>query len=321
MDKFLSCDWGTSSFRLRLVDTSTLKIICSISGTDGIAVTYQRWLQENGKENERFSFFRLFLVDQIKKLASVVDEDLQGIPLVISGMASSSIGMKELPYRELPFKSDGSDIVVQTTGPGESFPHELIIISGAKTGDDVLRGEETLVIGAEVSQSDYESIYILPGTHSKHVRVVNGEAVSFKTYLTGEFFDLLSTKSILANSVERTQLPVEDFDEFFNRGIRDGSSANLLNIVFHVRTNQLFRKNSPSENYHYLSGLLIGSELNDLDDSKAGSIVLVAAESLRRQYELGLRLLSPGANLKFIDADEALVKGQLRICEAIGKHQ
>ena len=319
MDKFLSCDWGTSSFRLRLVDASTMSVIYAVSGTDGIAVTYQRWLKESGKEDDRFSFFRLILTDHLGSLAAAANDDLQGLPLVISGMASSSIGMMELPYRELPFKSDGSDIIVQATSACESFPHELIIISGAKTGDDVLRGEETLVIGAEALRTNRESTYILPGTHSKHVQVVNGQAVSFRTYLTGEFFDLLSTQSILKNSVEKT-LPDERFDESFTRGIREGSSANLLNIVFHVRTNQLFRKNSPSENYHYLSGLLIGSELSDIDDSATGGIVLVAGKNLRRQYELGLRLLSPHATMQFMDADEALVRGQLRICQALEKY-
>ena len=39
-----------------------MKVVSAVAGTEGISVTYQRWLNENGKENERFSFFQVFLL-------------------------------------------------------------------------------------------------------------------------------------------------------------------------------------------------------------------------------------------------------------------
>jgi 2-dehydro-3-deoxygalactonokinase len=83
--------------------------------------------------------------------------------------------------------------------------------------------------------------------------------------MTGEFFDLLTTHSILAASVSAGG----DFEQAENRdsfleGVKCGQTANLLHASFLVRTNQVLKKMPPQQNYHYLSGLLIGAELKDI---------------------------------------------------------
>ena len=40
---FLSCDWGTSPFRLRLVERASLKILAEESSKEGNADTAERW--------------------------------------------------------------------------------------------------------------------------------------------------------------------------------------------------------------------------------------------------------------------------------------
>ncbi|HET9280050.1 MAG TPA: 2-dehydro-3-deoxygalactonokinase, partial [Flavitalea sp.] len=90
---------------------------------------------------------------------------------------------------------------------------------------------------------------------------------------------------------------------------------NLLNTVFHVRTNQLFDINTKAQNYHYLSGLLIGAELKDLQDSSE-FVFLVSGDSLKKNYEQAIGILGL-RNLICINADKALVKGQLRIYKSI----
>ena len=316
MDKFLSCDWGTSSFRLRLVNVADAEVCKEIFTADGIANTHQRWLKETGLRQDRLFFYLEYLLEQIMKLGEEAQMDLAGLTVILSGMASSSIGMLELPYKELPLKIDGSDIPTHSIERSPKFPHQVIIITGARTGDDVLRGEETLLIGCEIPDRTERSLYIFPGTHSKHIQVVKGEAVSFKTYLTGELFDLLSTKSILSNSVERNDIPDEQEYDFFRRGIKEGSSGNLLNVVFHVRTNQLFDKNSRTANYHYLSGLLIGAELKDIQNP-SDSIFLVSGDSLKKNYEQGFEILGFRNSFQFINAGKALVWGQLSIFQSL----
>jgi 2-dehydro-3-deoxygalactonokinase len=194
MDRFLSCDWGTSSFRLRLIKTDKLTVLAEEVNADGIADIYKEWTQSGKDENERLLFYKCCLGKQIVRLEDRVGYALNEMPVLLSGMASSSIGMIELPYKELPFKVDGSDIDHRMIPASAQFSHDLFIISGARTSDDVLRGEETMLIGSEYEDNDMERVFIFPGTHSKHIYVHKGVATHFKTYMTGELFNLLARK-------------------------------------------------------------------------------------------------------------------------------
>lgn len=317
MDVFLSCDWGTSSFRLRLIQTEGLLILAEEVNDDGIAEIFKRWTVEKKSERERLPFYQSYLHGQIKKLEDRTGYSLHELPLLISGMASSSIGMMELPYKDFPFKADGSDLNVRIIESSEHLPNKQFMISGAKTNDDVLRGEETLVVGCNVETRD-ESVYIFPGTHAKHIQVRNGIATHFKTYMTGELFDLLSTKSILSNSIATEDTDNADVvTSHFEKGILEGASSNLLNCVFHVRTAALFKKHTYLENYQYLSGLLVGAELRDLAQHPPRALILVSGKKLERKYTQGLTLLGLQKNLECKNADAALIEGQACIYKAI----
>jgi 2-dehydro-3-deoxygalactonokinase len=231
-------------------------------------------------------------------------------------MASSSVGMTELPYREVPFRTDGSDLSITRFAAGDDFPHEIILVSGARTSDDVMRGEETQLAGCDV-QPTGSAIYIIPGTHAKHVHIRNGVAVDFKTYMTGEFFELLARKSILSASVslENNNGPLQN-PRVFAEGVRQARLSNVLHAAFLVRTNQIFQKMSAPDNLDYLSGLLIGAELKDLHPDPGQRIVLVGGEKLVPRYETALRILGIGSSqLDLVDADLALIRGQQKILD------
>src|SRR5688572_748560 len=101
--QFLSCDWGTSSFRLRLLSTGSLETLAKIKNDRGV-----RTLNESSKTRAigRPEVFAGVMRQSLKDLAA--RHPLNGAPLVISGMASSTIGWKELPYAKTPFPLDGS---------------------------------------------------------------------------------------------------------------------------------------------------------------------------------------------------------------------
>ncbi len=61
----------------------------------------------------------------------------------------------------------GSDLHVKIIGASDEFKHEILLISGAKTSSDVMRGEETQLAGCEKVNDKEERIFIFPGTHSK----------------------------------------------------------------------------------------------------------------------------------------------------------
>lgn len=295
MKYFLSCDWGTSSFRLRLVED--LKVIAEERSGNGIAGTYQQWQQSSSPREE---FFAAIINRQIDVLSERTGIQLQEVPVVLSGMASSSIGMVELPYKELPFSQSGSDLTVHVFG-------RFIVISGACSGDDVMRGEETKVAGCVSSLPD-TALMLMPGTHNKHIVVKGGQVVRFKTFMTGEFFDLLSTHSILAASVNNEgMLDDPACRDCFKSGLQAGQSQNLLHAAFMVRTNQLLKKVPPAYNSFYLSGLLIGAELKEVPSNTP--VFLVAGPLHIPLYTLACQILGIHVGA-VIDADEALIRGQ-----------
>ena len=313
-DMFLSCDWGTSAFRLRLVETGALTTLAEVSSNEGIANVFKQWQQNS--VGDRLPFYLTVIQKHINLLEQKLDISVENIPLIISGMASSTIGMLELEYKELPFSVDGSDLNVQRIETHNNFNHCIFLISGVKSDSDVMRGEETQLVGclAQTAEKADEQIVLLPGTHSKHVLIKKGIAVEIKTYMTGEFFDLLSQKSILSVSVESGgDLSRRKNLQSFIKAISESQKINLLHGSFRVRTNQLFEMLDKEQNYYYLSGLLIGSELQDLLKHSAVPIILVGNSSLMPLYSQALKTLLPKINVISENSERAIVKGQFII--------
>lgn len=130
---------------------------------------------------------------------------MQGIPILLSGMASSSIGIRELPYAQLPASLNGENLIIENISSNLELQNEVFLISGLEKPGDVMRGEETQAIGWKYSSFDASSncVLIVPGTHSKHITICDDRIVDFKTFMTGEIFELLTSHSILSDSVQR----------------------------------------------------------------------------------------------------------------------
>jgi 2-dehydro-3-deoxygalactonokinase len=316
MQKFFSCDWGTSSFRLRLIDTNAWTIVDEVTGNQGIAATHTSW---KNSEVERTAFYTNFLAAQIDTIKNKAGNP-GNIPVLISGMASSTLGIRELEYAPLPFSADGSSAITVNLPSSADFPHTLFLISGVSTDSDVMRGEETQWIGCmeKMSSSQMEEmLFIFPGTHSKHVYVNSGFMRSFKTFMTGEIFELLSTHSVLKNSVESASYHEEPaYVDHFKAGVDAASQSSILHNAFMVRTNQIFNKLSKKQNYFYLSGLVIGTELQAIDKSFEGKKILAAGKAMSDYYRIALEQLDLAKNLVVLspaDLDLAVIKGQLII--------
>jgi 2-dehydro-3-deoxygalactonokinase len=313
LKEFLSCDWGTTSFRIRLVESPSCNVLAEESSTQGISSVYESWQQSGHPVEKRFSYYQEILEGHITKIENAAGKSLADIPVIISGMASSTIGMIELPYSELPFSTDGIGLNIKII-PQSQSGHELTIISGVKSDTDIMRGEETKIVGvAEGLSQNFEHLFILPGTHPKHALVASSKVIGFHTFMTGEFFKLLSEKSILSHSVELNDefyLPINR--TAFEMGVIDGRQGNLLHSSFMVRTNVILNRLSKTENYFYLSGLLIGTELRDIVQSDSTQVNLIADKRMYEYYSAALEI-SGISSFTHYDADKAFVRGQYNI--------
>ncbi len=303
MDRFLSCDWGTSSFRIRLVDAVKRQTSSEVKTNDGIADTHQQWLATGRPESERIDFYRKKLAEAISRLSGDIAKNM---PVIISGMASSNIGLAELPYQEFPFSWDLTKFPVKKINEDEKFSHPLYLVSGFKTDQDVMRGEESLLLGCDIPDDD-EKIFIFPGTHSKHVFVKNKTGVNFKTYMTGEIFSLLAEKSILRHAVKKGT-----DEKSFSYGFKAGLENNLLHEAFMVRARQLLQHTNLVSGYQFLSGLLIGAELGQLKGTHC-PVYVVCSESLKHAYLTGLEFMELGSEIFYLNDDEMLLRAHSKI--------
>lgn len=300
MENFLlSCDWGTSSFRLKLVNVHTRTLIEEVSSeTEGISYVYKNWKEcfEREKTGRR-SFYLNKLKRNIELLANKVSFPLTHIPVIISGMACSSIGIKELPYASLPFPLDGSTAIIHTLPVTDHFPYKTCLISGISSEKEVMRGEETQIMGLsamhDVTHDKVTTTYVFPGTHSKHIEILDGKIIAFRTYITGELFNMLRNYSILSDSVltpENEENLYQSDRDAFCLGVEQSKESNLLNTLFSVRINHLFKQLSRKENFFYLSGLLIGTELTAFS-KKDRPIVLCSSGKIYSLYCLAIKEL------------------------------
>ncbi len=288
---FVSCDWGTTRFRLRWIEDGRPR---------AEAVTDEGTARLAAETGDRAGVFRAALGRGLERLGAP-----GALPVVISGMAGSSIGWKELSYARLPFPLDGSGAVWDEVERG------VYLLSGLRSDADVMRGEETEVLGAAAGLPGESAIFILPGTHSKHVETAGGAIAGFRTFMTGELFEVLGRHSVLRHSVD----PEAEFlSGAFSEGARESRRGPLPATLFRVRTRQVLDRRPPAENASYLSGLLVGAELAALEGERR-PIHLCAAGRLREAYEAGAREL--GLPLRTLPSEGLAARGQEMVLERI----
>ncbi|WP_199098773.1 2-dehydro-3-deoxygalactonokinase [Dyella sp. ASV21] len=210
------------------------------------------------------------------------------------GMVGSRHGWLEVPYAALPADLDRLSAGLGTLQAADGAPVHIVPGVHDAQAPDVMRGEETQVLGALSQQPDRaaHSIWILPGTHSKWVSVQDGCITAFHTAMTGELYALLRHQSILGTGVSDGVSSTQAFE----RGVcaaRDSGSQGALSRLFTARALMLDGSLSPDEVPDYLSGLLIGEELRSqltvLRELPGESLQLIGEPELCERYQRAAR--------------------------------
>jgi 2-dehydro-3-deoxygalactonokinase len=299
--QFAAVDWGTSSFRLWLIGEGNVILGESRSG--------------EGMTTARESGFPAVLEHHLGKVDAPAD-----IPVIVCGMAGAKQGWVEAGYIDVPAKlSSIPDKAVKVEGQSR----DIRILPGLAQRDphaaDVIRGEETQLLGCSQSMKSSDCLVAMPGTHSKWVRIVRDEALGFATFMTGELFDAISKHTILSHSLK-------DSPGF------DGADPAFTNAVFsafrepQLATNRLFSgvrargllfSITNVEAEATLSGTMIGLELAGALHSapKDTPVILVVSGKLRGLYEAAFHRV--GRTFSTIDADEAVRQGLTQSARAI----
>ena len=181
------------------------------------------------------------------------------LPVLACGMVGSRNGWQEVPYLDTPTGVERlAQQLTRLTTPGG---HALYLIPGLRDPQrpDVMRGEETQIAGV-LARAPATTRLLLPGTHSKWVRLSDGIVTGFATVMTGELYGLLRQHSILGAALPEAR----DDEQAFHRGVTaalDSAAAGGLSRLFSARALMLDGALDPASVADYLSGLLIGEEL------------------------------------------------------------
>ncbi len=238
----IAVDWGTSNFRAFLLDAE---------GT-----ILETRFAKRGLLHVPHGDFAAVLKQQIGDCC----KDNPHIPIVMCGMVGSRQGWIEAPYLMCPVTLNNLAAGLQKV-PGQN---NTWIIPGLRIDYpdgrvDVMRGEETQILGCLTADIQTPQIFCLPGTHSKWAWIESGKLQHFSTCMTGEMFNLLFKRSILGKPSQRPNLNVRAFYEGLAWAERP---EGFLSQLFQVRTQMLAGKLLPEGIHSFLSGLLIAHEIS-----------------------------------------------------------
>jgi len=242
------------------------------------------------------------------------------LPVVMSGMVGSKLGWKEVTYLATPLALDE---LARHLSPVEA-PFAAAIVPGVRFDDpaapDVMRGEETQILGALQALDCDHGVFLLPGTHSKWAIVEGRQLVAFRTYMTGEIYGLLRSHGTLGQLMEGEAA----HDSAFPRGVKRafaGESEDLLHGLFGVRALGLLGHLPRPDLAGYLSGLLIGTEMRSglawlAAQGRSRRAVAIGSPGMLKSYRIAAGLC--GLELTRLNGDDVTPGALLTIARSAG---
>ncbi|MEM6666669.1 MAG: 2-dehydro-3-deoxygalactonokinase [Pseudomonadota bacterium] len=290
-------DWGTTRFRLWLVDAAG-HVVLERQSADGL-------------DAGRARGFETILEEQLGAVGAP-----EGLPVVLCGMVGSRQGWVEAPYLSAPAALD------HIAASAVTIPHKsrnirlLPGISQLDPAPDVMRGEETQLLGLP-EEVQTQALVCLPGTHSKWAHLSGGRLTRFLSIMTGEIFAILSEHSILRHSMPRQDAATAMDDGVFRAGVCDALAAPQAGFgpLFGLRASSLLTDTTAAQSRARLSGLLIGAEIAAARHQFAGTmntvpLMLVVSGPLAALYEMAFDVA--GLTPTLHDADTLVRGGMLR---------
>lgn len=285
--EWIAVDWGTSHLRAWAMQGE--RVIAQAVSQDGMSRTA-------GGD------FQAALLALIKDWLPEKPVDV-----IACGMVGARQGWVEAPYSAVPSEPIP---VVPFRVPNTDPRIRAFVVPGLKQNSppDVMRGEETQIAGFLSAHQNWDGVICLPGTHTKWAQISAGEVVSFRTFMTGEMFDLLCGQSVLRHSID------DGWDEasFIDAAADTLSKPEQLAArLFGLRAADLLHGQNKNIAHASLSGFLIGAELAASRPYWLGQqLAVIGSESLTKAYATALQ--QQGALVETVDATATTLAGLAR---------
>jgi 2-dehydro-3-deoxygalactonokinase len=292
---YIAGDWGTSQLRLYLCDAAN----------NVLETRTARGAAAARGEHEKV----------LDAEIGTWENSSGPLPVVLCGMIGSSIGWVQAPYLPAPADPQGLAAASVSLRGGRVRIVPGVSCRNRFAAPDVMRGEETQILGALVldpALRSGEHLFCLPGTHTKWVVVRDGAIVEFLTAPTGEIFDLLGKHSVMVrDGTDEREMNDQAFDAALQR-VHSQPGVELLHRIFEVRSRRLLSELPAEHAASYMSGLLIGSDVAGAarafaNETRGKSVCLIAAPGLIRAYSNAMRAF--GLTAAVIDGGSASIAG------------
>ena len=264
MKKWIAVDWGTSTFRAYLVQNN--EVSDTIETKDGMKFV----------KSHLFEHTLLRLIDRWLDNDKITE-------ILASGMVGSKQGWEEAPYQKTPCNLKNLSYITPSLKDNRI---SLKIFSGVSqiNQPDVMRGEETQIAGFLNENPNFNGSICLPGTHSKWVEIKNNNIIKFKTFMTGELFEIISKNSVLIHSVKAEKIDkmelLKSVDEILQK------PELFSNALFQLRADDLINSKGPTIYKSRLSGYLLAIELlGSMEFWKNNDIILIGNQDLIEMYQ------------------------------------
>ena len=285
-EHLICVDWGSSNFRAYLINKKGNLL--------------EKCQSERGMLNCNGQF-----AETLEDVCAIWFNRFPDTPVFLSGMVGSREGWVDAGYMDTPLSLNSLvDQLVEI--PRQK--RRTWIVPGVRHYDrdglsaDIMRGEETQILGVMDQHKISDAIFVLPGTHSKWVQIDNGSLEEFKTYMTGELYSIIKNHSILRHSLDNNP---PTLNNTFYKGVDSAKhGASLLNQLFGVRASDVLGLIPKKGQSSHLSGILIGQEithaLNHFNDKP---IYIIGNDHLATLYQGALQQLE--RNVQVISGDIA----------------
>ncbi|MBQ8388647.1 MAG: 2-dehydro-3-deoxygalactonokinase [Clostridia bacterium] len=281
MASYITVDGGTTNTRLYLV-------------CDGSVVAEEKLSvgARNGAEALKSA-----VKDGISRLldgCGITENQVTAI--LASGMITSEYGLCNLPHITLPAGRRELREAMERVEFPEISALPWYFIRGVKSvGEtleetDVMRGEETELMGILDGDAASGALYVLPGSHSKHVSVDGeGRIVGFCTMLSGELFAAVMQNTILRDAADFEHNTV--IEEKLYRGYEYCRDRGINEALFKTRILKNLFAASKEECYSYLLGCVLCHEVGAIIGRPEEAVIIggqkqfrLALSSLLRRY-------------------------------------
>jgi 2-dehydro-3-deoxygalactonokinase len=189
-------------------------------------------------------------------------------------MITSPLGLAEVPHVQTPAGLNELAAATRRYSFPEITDLPIILIPGARSGPrrcdpetagttDVMRGEETLLIGLHaLGLLAPRSILLNLGSHWKVIEFdERARIASSVTSMTGEMIHTAQTQTILAGSVPQER-PSAIHKTWLEAGMREQRRSGLARALFCVRLLEQGSDGSAEQRLSFLIGAFLASDMD-----------------------------------------------------------